>query len=70
MVPTKHVFTVREQEAIILYAMLKGYKINAGAVIENSVMRYHEGNTRGLIPQPATITRLCLRAGVKGTWEE
>ena len=70
MVPTKHVCTVREQEAIILYAMLKGYKINAGAVIENSIMRYHEGNKRGLIPYPATITRLCLRAGVKGTWEE
>ena len=50
--------------------MLKGYKINAGAVIENSIMRYHEGNKRGLIPHPATITRLCLRAGVKGTWEE
>ena len=70
MVPTKHVCTVREQEAIILYAMLKGYKLNAGAVIENSIMRYHEGNKRGLIPHPATITRLCLRAGVKGTWEE
>ena len=42
MVPTKHVSTVREQEAIILYAMLKGYKLNAGAVIENSIMRYHE----------------------------
>ena len=50
--------------------MLKGYKINARAVIENSIMRYHEGNKRGLIPHPATITRLCLRAGVKGTWEE
>ena len=70
MVPTKHVCTVREQEAIILYAMLKGYKLNAGAVIENSIMRYHEGNKRGLIPHPATITRLCLRSGVKGTWEE
>ena len=70
MVPTKHVCTVREQEAIILYTMLKGYKINAGAVIENSIMRYHEGNKRGLIPHPATITRLCLRAGVKVAWEE
>ena len=70
MVPTKHVCTVREQEAIILYAMLKGYKLNVGAVIENSIMRYHEGNKRGLIPHPATITRLCLKAGVKGTWEE
>ena len=70
MVPTKHVCTVREQEAYILYAVLKGYKINAGAVIENSIMRYHEGNKRGLIPNPATITRLCSRAGVKGTLEE
>ena len=70
LVPTKHVCTVREQEAIILYAILKGYKLNAGAIIENSIMRYHEGNKRGLIPHQATITRLCMRAGVKGTWEE
>ena len=33
-------------------------------------MRYHEGNKRGLIPHPATITWLCMRAGVKGTSEE
>ena len=70
MVPTKHVCIVREQEAIILYAILKGYKLNAGAVIENSIMRYHEGNKRGLIPHPATITWLCLKAGVKGSWAE
>ena len=70
MVPTKHVCTVREQEAIILYAILKGYNLNAGAVIENSIMRYHEGNKRGLIPHPVTITRLCIRAGVKGNWAE
>ena len=60
LVPTKHVCTVREQ----------GYKLNAGAIIENSIMRYHESNKRGLIPHPVTITRLCTRAGVKGTWEE
>ena len=70
MVPTKHVCTVQEQEAIILYAMLKGYKVNAGAVIENSIMRYHEGNKRGLIPHLVTFTRLCLKAGVKGSWDE
>ena len=70
LVPTKHVCTVREQEAIILYAILKGYKLNAGAIIENSIMRYHEGNKRSMIPHPATITRLCIRASVKGIWEE
>ena len=70
LVPTRHVCTVREQEAIMLYAILKGYKLNVGIIIENSVMRYHEGNKRGLIPHPATITVLCLKAGVKGVWEK
>ena len=54
----------------MLYAILKGYKLNVGTIIENSIMRYHEGNKRGLIPHPATITILCLKAGVKGVWEE
>ena len=62
--------TVREQEAVLLYAILKGYKVNAGAIIENSIMKYHEGNRRGLIPHPAAITWLCLKAGVKGNWAE
>ena len=70
LVPTKHLCTVREQEAIMLYAILKGYKINVGTIIENSIMRYHEANRRGLIPHPVTITFLCLKAGVKGVWEE
>ena len=68
LVPMKHLSTVREQEAIMLYAILKGYKINIGTIIENSIMRYHEGNKRGVIPHPATITILCLKAGVKGDW--
>ena len=69
LVPIRHLSTVREQEAIILYSILKGYKINIGTIIENSIMRYHEGNKRGVIPHPATITILCLKAGVKGNWE-
>ena len=69
LVPTRHLSTVREQEEIMLYAILKGYKINIGTIIENSIMRYHEGNKRGVIPHPATITVLCLKAGVKGDWE-
>ena len=70
LIPTKHVFTVREQEAVLLYAILKGYKPNAGAIIENSIMKHHEGNKRGLIPHLATITWLCISAGVKGNWAE
>ena len=70
LVPTKHVCTIREQEAVILYAILKGYKLNAGAIIENSIMKYHEGNKRGLIPHPTIITRLCIGAGMKGSSAE
>ena len=70
LIPTKHVCRVREHEAVILYAILKGYRLSAGAIIKNSIMRYHEGNKRGLIPHPATITRLCIGAGVKGVWAE
>ena len=55
---------------VMLYAILKGYKINIGTIIENSIMRYHEGNKRGVIPHPATVTILCLKAGVRGDWEE
>ena len=69
LVPTRHLSTVREQEAVMLYAILKGYKIIIGTIIENSIMRYHEGNKRGVIPHPATVTILCLKAGVKGNWE-
>ena len=70
IVPTKHLCSVREQEAILLYAFLKGYKMNIGILIEESIRGYHHRNKRGLIPHPATITRLCFWAGVKGNWEE
>ena len=60
IVPTKHLCLVREQEAILLYAFLKGYKMNIGILIEESIRGYHHSNKRGLIPHPTTITRLCL----------
>ena len=68
VIPTKHLYSVREQEAIILFAFLKGYKMNIGILIEESIRGYHHSNKRGLIPHPTTITRLCLLAEVKGMW--
>ena len=67
---TKHLCTMREQEAIILYALLKGYKMNVGCLIEGSIKGYHLSNKRGLIPHPGTISRLCILAGVRGLWDE
>ena len=70
IIPTKHLCSIREHEAIFLYALLKGYKINVGKLIEGSIRGYHLSNKRRLIPHLATINRLCILAGVKGSWEE
>ena len=56
------------EEEILLYALLKGYKIDVGKMIENSIMSYFEGNCRGMIPNQTTITNLCIEGGVKKEW--
>ena len=70
IIPTEHLCSVKEQEAMILYALLKGYKMNVGGLIEGSIRGYHLSKKRGLIPHLATITRICILVGVKGVWEE
>ena len=35
LLPSKHFSIVRKNEAILLYALLKGYKINVGKIIKN-----------------------------------
>ena len=70
IIPTKHLSTIREQEAIILYALLKAYKFDAGKIIESSIRIFQKNVKRGRIPHPAMITRLCILAGVKGIWAE
>ena len=66
--PSKHLSTVRRNEAILLYALLKGYKINVGKIIENSILIYSISKCKGLIPHLATITSLCLLGGVGEEW--
>ena len=66
--PSKHLSIVRRGEAILLYALLKGYKINVGKIIEKSILGYSERKCRGMIPHTATITRLCIRGGVEEEW--
>ena len=66
IIPTKHLSTIRDNEVILLYALLKGYKFNVGKIIETSILTFHKIVKRGLIPHPATITKLCILVGVKG----
>ena len=70
IIPTKHLSTIRENEAILLYALLKGYKFDMGKVIKTSIRTFHKIVKRGLISHPATITRLCVLVRVKGIWAE
>ena len=70
ILPTKQLCVVREQEAIILYAILKGYKMNVGGLIEGLIRGYPLSNKRGLIPHPATISRLCIFIRVRGSWDK
>ena len=40
---TNHLSTVREKEAVLLYAILKGYKFSVEKIIENSFFIYYRG---------------------------
>ena len=44
--------------------------MNVVGLIEGSIRGYHLSNKRGLIPHPTTISRLCISAGVRGSWDE
>ena len=64
LTPTKHVCTVRLDKAILLYAILKGYKISFGKIIDKSILDYQSNNFFGHIPYPSIITHLCIKGGV------
>ena len=66
ILPSKHLSTIKEKEAVLLYAILKGYKFSVGKIIENSILSYYRGEYKGPIPHPALITRLCILGGVEG----
>ena len=66
ILPSKHLCTIKEKEAVLLYAILKGYKFNVGKLIENSILSYYKGGYKGLIPHLGLISRLCILGGVQG----
>ena len=56
---------MRKNEVIHLYAILKGYKLSIGKIIENSILSYFKSNYRALLPHPTLITILCILGGVE-----
>ena len=64
LTPSKHVSTVRQDRALLLYALVKGYSLNVGKIMEQSIMDYVKNNFSGNIPHPALITHMCIKGGV------
>ena len=50
--PSKHVSTVRQDRALLLYALVKGYSLNVGKIIEESILDYEQGNSQEISPTP------------------
>ena len=59
LTPLKHVSTMRQDHAILLYALVKGCSLNVGKIVAQSIIDYALGN----MPHPALITLLCIKGG-------
>ena len=52
LTPSKHVSTVRQERAILLYALVKGWNLNVGKLVEQSILDYAENSFSRNIPHP------------------
>lgn len=70
LMPCTHVSHVTRERAVLLYSIIKGYKINVGHLILQSVLRASRGSTTGGLPHPSLICVLCAKFGVKWKSDE
>ena len=68
--PSMHISTVRQDRAILLYELVKGYEVDLGRIIKDLILEYVKGNFVGNIPHPSLITLLCIKGVVKYNDEE
>ena len=61
---------MRQYRETLLYALVKGYEMNVGKVVEESILYYVEGKFSRNIPYPSFIIFLCIKGGVKFNEEE
>ena len=64
------VSTMRQNHAILLYVLVKGFELNVGRIIEESILDYAKSKFSGNIPHPSLITHLCIKGGIKFNEEE
>ena len=70
LMPSKHLSTMRQGEAVLLYAILKGYKISLGKLIKKSIISYYSNNFWGHMPHLEIITYLYIKGGVNFNRDE
>ena len=63
--PSKHVSAVRQDHTLLLYALVKGFELDVGKIIKESILDYAKNNFLGNIPHPSLITLICIKGGVK-----
>ena len=68
--PSKHISTVRKDCALLLYVLVKGFELDVGRIIKESILDYVENNFSSNIPHPTLITLLCIKEGIKVAEDE
>ena len=53
-----------------MHALVKGYQVDLGRIVEDSILEYMKGNLARNISHPSLITLLCIKGGVKFNDEE
>ena len=56
---------MRQDHAILLYALVKGFELNVGRIVQESILDYERRKFSRNIPHPSLITLLCIKRGVK-----
>ena len=56
---------MRQDHVILLSALVKGFELNVGRIVEESILDYEQSKFLGNIPHPSLITFLCIKRGVK-----
>ena len=56
---------MRQDCALLLYALIKGFELDVGGIIKESILDYDENNFSSNIPYLALITLLCIKGGIK-----
>ena len=64
LTPSKHVSIMRQDCAILLYALVKECCLNVGKIVEQSILDYAENSFSRNIPHLALVTLLCIKGGV------